>query len=217
MKRPPAATLSLPRSPKGARLAAARAFTLVELILVIVLISILASVVVPRLTGNDGRRAENEVRAIESLLAAAATRDAFTAEPRILAWDAPSGTLAMFVRRVATGSVDSEPAWLEDGLVPPVRLALTEIREATADGQRLDTGSFAVQFSQTEPRPSLALLIAPRRQGARDAAGDSWQIDLAPEAIEPIRTPVASSAPRLSASPSRTVDLDATGQGGKPW
>ncbi len=101
--------------------------------------------------------------------------------------------------------------------MPPARLSLTEIREATADGQKLDASAFAVQFTQGEPRPALSLLIATRRQGTRDAEGDAWQIDLAPQAIEPVRTPVAASSPRLSPPASRAVDLDAIGQGANPW
>lgn len=208
-----------------------RAFTLIELILVVVLISVLAAVALPRFTGGDRRHAENELAAVEAFLAAVAERDELSSEPLAIAFegggapgrargrdgDPPArGVLWLQVRRRADPSrPDQHPQWTPDPLVAPVTLSFLTLREAAADNLRLDPRAWRVTLTQTEPRPALSLLLV--MDAAPGGAAAAWQVDLPPHSTAPTRTAVAGGALRLMPAPSRAIDLDAVGRGNQPW
>ena len=106
-----------------------------------------------------------------------------------------------------------------------VRDDVLTLREASADGVRLDSRSWRVNFPQSEPRPALSMLFSLSSAGAsgqlsrRDEGGvGAWQIDLASESVAPVRTATAASfMPHLAAPKSRSIDLDATGRGNQSW
>jgi prepilin-type N-terminal cleavage/methylation domain-containing protein len=207
--------------------ARSRAFTLLELILVVVLISVLAAVALPRFAGGDRRHAENELAAVEAFLAAVAERDELSSEPLAIAFegaaaarragDPPTrGVLWLQVRRRADPSrPDQRPQWTPDPLVAPVPLSFLTLREAAADNLRLDPRAWRVTLTQTEPRPALSLLLA--MDAAPGGAAAAWQVDLPPHSTAPTRTAVAGGALRLMPAPSRAIDLDAVGRGNQPW
>lgn len=210
------------------------AFTLLELILVVVLLGIFAGMVIPRITGPEQRQAQNEVAAVESFLSAVAERDAFASEPIAISFDTQpprrslaaggrtggesEGTLAFFVRRTVDPDKPDLPQWMPDPLIQPVTLSILMLREASADGQRLDSRAWRVSLTQTEPRPAISLLLAMRPAGRAAAPPPAWQVDLPADSLSTVRTAMgASSAPRLLPPPARTIDLDATGRGAQPW
>lgn len=215
-------------------------FTLLELVLVIVLMAVLAGVTLPRLAGNERRQAELELGAVETFLTAAAEREAFTSQPIGISFDAsaaqggrssrgatePSitGQLTFWVRRTVDPKKSEVPEWVQDPLVPPVRLSVLTLREATAGGLKLEPRSWRVNFPQSEPRPNLSLLFSMVSAGTsgsssgRSVVGSAWQVDLPSESVTPVRTPMAASfAPHVVAPRSRSIDLDATGQGNQAW
>jgi type II secretory pathway pseudopilin PulG len=198
-------TVSLSRSPGPA-------FTLLELILVVVIIAVLAGAIAPRITGTDTRRAEQEAGQVQALLTAAAQRDAHSTEPLAITFDGADGRLALTVQRAPDPASGAAAAWTIDPAAPTVKLDLLEIREASLDGQRLPERAWRVEFPRTEPRPNLTLLLA--MKGRTDAG--PWRIELPPSATAAVQS---SGSAAQSASPrtAHPIDLDAAGRGDEPW
>jgi prepilin-type N-terminal cleavage/methylation domain-containing protein len=189
-----------------------RAFTLIELIVVIVLIGVLGALLVPRLFGNERRRADREAASVAELLSVAAAREALSSESVAVDYDPSSMTMGVQVRRTAGAGGGRTARWVDDPLVTPVTLQYLELRQAVADGQPLKRQRWRIEFPATEPRPTLYLLLA--APGEPDSSG--WQIELLPEETSATRS--AATAPtRTSQSKWRRVDLDAEGKGEKPW
>jgi prepilin-type N-terminal cleavage/methylation domain-containing protein len=196
-----------------ARARAAGGFTLIELILVILLLALFASITAPRLVGTQARRADMEAEAVRSFLSTAAHREATTAEPLAVVYNAETATLSAEVRRLRAlpSGGGQELAWRQDALIAPVALSLIELRDAATDTLPLGRKSWRLEFPITEPRPSLRLVL-----GGRAALGDrTWTVAL------PYGAPAASlqqgSAPPSSATVPAAIDLDALGQGNQPW
>ncbi len=187
-------------------------FTLVELILVVFLLGLIASVAAPRLIAGDDRRAALEADAVRALLSTVALREATVAEPLALVYDAAASTLRVEVRRPrALPSGAMETVWREDPLIAPVTLARTELREASTDTLALGKRSWRIELPIIEPRPPIRLVLASRAA----AADRAWTIDLPAGATAAAIMSPGSSHP--SASLPAAIDLDAAGRGEQPW
>lgn len=214
------------RAPSPARCAArARAFTLIEIIVVLVILGVMAGLILPHALGNNGRRVEAEARAAQHLLSMAAERDTLSLEPQAIEYDDTASQLRLLVRR--TGAAFGAPArpaepeqWRPDPMSLPVVFTTGRLAQAWSDGRPLPRSRWRVIFSQDQARPSLALQIEPR-DSADDSGGNSpraaWQVSLSPEASSATRTPVEGGGGLAPSAGSRSIDLDATGRGDKPW
>lgn len=206
---------------------AARAFTLVEIIVVLVLISILAGVIVPRLAGGSARRVEQEARAVQRLLSTFAEREALGPSTQGLAlqFDASAGEggggrLEFFVRRVSPGAaaaganagVDPRPEFVRDTLVPVVELVDARLAAGLEDGRPLDARRWRISLSPGGPRPAIALVLAPA-----SGVGPSWQVSLASDASTATRRALPPGSTTPAADLPRSIDLDASGKGEEPW
>lgn len=198
MTRPPAPARGPRRTPA--------AFTLVETIVVIVIISLLAGLIVPRLVAPASRQGAGEADAVRGLLGLVAQRASLGGQPAALAFDADAATLALL-----TGAADQGGAavWTRSPLAPPVTLAAARIESFAVDGQVTAGGtSWRVEFLPGAPRPAVSLLLA---------AGDrAWQIDLDSGDLSAALLDLPSAG-AWSPSPSRAVDLDAQGRRQTPW
>ena len=191
---------------------AAGGFTLLELILVILLLALFASVTAPRLVGTQSRRADMEAESVRSLLTTVAHRAATTTEPLALVYDAESATLSAEVRRLrdTASARGQELSWRADALIAPVKLSLTELREAMTATAPLGRRSWRLELPTAEPRPALRLVLG----GRADLSERVWTIDLpegAPAAAR--REGTGSAGPMMTGA----VDLDALGQGNQAW
>lgn len=188
-----------------------RGFSIVELLVVMIIIAMLATIVVPRLIGTQSRQAEIEAHALRALISSAAQRDAMTSGSLAIAYDAEKKEVAIQVLR----QVNGENVWLPAQFVRPLRLATIAITASEADGQAypIDT-SWRVEFPPSRPRPQLAIHV----QTAPDVIGNkrAWQIDLLPG-----RTAAVLSASTVDAPISQAVndaqDLDDEGRRTQPW
>ncbi len=206
------------------------AFTLLELIVVIVMIAILAGAFLPRLSGQARRAAEAESIAVQRLLTAAAERAALVGGHRLAVEFATLdgvSTLAVVSRPPSSpgpGSAGAAsrntPEWKQDLLVDPVTLTRLELKQATLDGRRLDARGWLAPLGSAQARPTIALVLSPKD----DPSATAYRIDLFPDAIVAQRTPmaadqlgVAGSRAVQSGPPTRSIDLDATGRGDSPW
>lgn len=181
-----------------------RAFTLVELVVVIVILAVVAGVAAPRLLGSRGRAAQNEAREVAALLSVAAHRSALGGGR--LAVEYSGGDRALTLLRLGS----AEEGWVPDSLSTPVRLANARIAAAAADGAALPSGGWRVEFPTNDRRPDL-LLIVQSATGVRPAR--VWTVGLpsfaAAAGIEEGDRP-ASGWPV-------SFDLDAEGVGDQRW
>lgn len=199
-----------------------RAFTLVEMIVVIIILAVLASVIAPRLSGQTERAAEGEAVAVQRLLTAAAERAALTGGQGVgiqYVRGERGSTISIVQRQTApAGSAQlTDPAWRPDALAAPVELSHLELKHAAADGRRLDSSRWLVPMGGAQARPAIGLSLAPR-----DTAGRfGFHIELTPDATVASRRAVSASEAggpaRPLLTPDRMIDLDATGRGDSTW
>lgn len=215
-----------------------RGFTLVELIVVIVLLSVVAGLTAPRLFSTSSRRAESNMREVADLLGIAARRDASgtgsAGEAQRLAFDSEKRTLALQVRRSrqnARGEVEAVGTWRNDPLAPVVNLETIKISRAVIDGVAADDRAWTLDFVAGQVRPTVELIVESSAGGAasgsrsRVSSGPRWNILLLPystgaEIATLGATQTATSGASAAgggASALRSIDLDASGMGDRPW
>jgi prepilin-type N-terminal cleavage/methylation domain-containing protein len=238
--------LPAPRCPRlrgetGLCFVRARAFTLIELIVVVVLLGVVAGLAAPRLMSNASRRAESNMREIADVLGIAARRDASgggsAGESQRLAFDGEKKTFALQVRRARVngrGETEDAGVWRNDPLSPVVNLEYVKVSRVVIDGVAADDRAWTLDFVPGQVRPTVEMVIesvsggdAGRGtgggRGASGGAGASgggprWNVLLLPygtsaEIASLGVTPSAAS----SAAALRSIDLDASGVGDRPW
>lgn len=199
--------MSMPR-------ATSRAFSLVEMIVVVVLLVVLAAVTVPRVAGSGDRRARAEVDAVASLLTQAARRQALSMQRVAVEHDGARARVAVVVlrggeaEREARGMGAAE--WQSDPLLPPVWLRWTEVVWAGNDTGVLEPRRFHVELGGPGSRGSLMLVL-------RQRGGDGlWTVRLLPTA-DRAQVVEGESGTRPWAGDPDTVDLDLAGRRDSPW
>lgn len=205
------------RAPSGSM---ARAFTLLEILVVIVILGILATAIVPRMLDVGKRQAEQEARSVQRLLSIAAEKSAVWNQPVAVDFQDDKHTLSIWtMKEDAKASADTTGAarvrWVYDGLVEPVVLDRLRISTATQDGQSLAATKWRVSFSPGQPRPVVAINLEPKSE--RD--GPRWSVTLPAGEANATRTASGGSTSGGGAfgAPSRSIDLDDTGKGETPW
>lgn len=196
-----------------------RAFTLIEALVVIVVITILAGLTVPRLLSTGTRQAEVETRAVQRLLSIAAEKSALLMQPVAVELVTPRGesvpTLRVLVQRSRTNSDGQTlaPEWIVDALVAPVPLEHTDLTSATASGIALNKNSWRVTFQPGQPRADIVLVLA-----RKNAADQLTRIALPSYASSALKEDAsAGRGARPSAATVGAIDLDDAGRGTKTW
>lgn len=186
---------------------AAGAFTLVEVIVVIVLLSVLSAVVVPRLGNMSARAAANEAESAAALLSVVAQRSV-SGDATALVSDPAKRELRLEIRRSSADEL--ETTWAPAPLARPVRFERLTLRQAVIDGGAVPGATpWRSESGAGVPAPLVSLLLA-----ADD--GEAWQIDLNAGRMQASArrlSDVAQWQPGLGAG----VDLDAQGGRDKPW
>ena len=186
-----------------------RAFTLIELICVVLILSVIAGLIVPRISTGDARANQTRAQSIADLLSAIARKDALADEPMRLRFDRERRTLQLLVLRKREG--DRRAQWTRDPLIPDVDVDQITPRTLYLNGIAQSPDRWTIRFPQNENRPSIALELAPV-----DATEQSrtWIAELLPyETKASLRTSGANTDPMRN----RLVDLDAVGRGDSPW
>jgi prepilin-type N-terminal cleavage/methylation domain-containing protein len=185
-----------------------RAFTLIELVVVIVILGIAAAAIAPRFVGGTARSAEVSALAVRDVISAVATRSVLTGRLVAVAYDSSRG-IAEAQTWLTTGAPNdwTAPAqWAPDPLTPPAGLNEAKVTSVRADGLTLDPSHWRVEFDPGVRRPALSVWIA--QTGGKRA----WRIDLAAGAM---RAEIGSSdRPENAAT---VIDLDAAGRAEEAW
>jgi prepilin-type N-terminal cleavage/methylation domain-containing protein len=201
-----------------------RAFTLVEIIVVIIILGVMAGLILPHAIGTSARQVDVEARAAQHLLSIAAERDTLSVEPQALEYDDATSELRLLVRRIGSASAavqgesgEGADAWRADPLLLPAVFTSGRLTQAWADGRPLPRGRWRVMFTQDQVRPAIVLQVEPRAGAASGAKATAWQVALPAEASAATRVAVSPGQAFAAAGESRSIDLDASGKGEKPW
>src|SRR6056297_3423322 len=138
------------------------AFTLIELICVVLILSVIGGLIVPRITSNDARASEFRAESIAGLFSAVARKDALANEPMRLKFDREEQTLELLVLRKRAD--ERRARWVRDSLVPAVDVTRLAPRSLYLDGIAQRPDEWTIEFPQNELRPAITLELVPTDQ-----------------------------------------------------
>lgn len=199
-----------------------RAFTLVEMIVVIVLIGILAGMVVPRTLSTADRRFDAEARGVERLLTIAGERVGVAGEPVALEFETLSESesrLSLAVLRDRTGQAGGAE-WRPDPLVEPAVLVASRVGEARAGGVALPQARWRLVLSPADPRQDITLRLVTRGAGGVGlASGTEYatEVLLPASGVRAMRAVPGRAGAAVGVGAGVPIDLDEIGKGTKPW
>jgi prepilin-type N-terminal cleavage/methylation domain-containing protein len=187
------------------------AFTLIELIVVVVILAVVAGAVVPRFSSGAWRRAETTAVALREAVSTAATRAALYTQPAAIVVDSKERTAQVLSFVPGAGRDWDRPgSFIADPLSPKVELDDVEILRATIDGVPVRAEQFRVDFRPGARPPSISIVVA-QTGGTR-----AWRIDLESGSMRTSLTP-SERADAARDPGASTVDLDGLGREEEPW
>jgi prepilin-type N-terminal cleavage/methylation domain-containing protein len=183
----------------------ARAFTIIEVIVVVVIMGVLAAVTIPRIGGMAGRRVRATAEAVADLLATAARRESLTSQQSVVTYSKELHTISL--RMLVPDAADSSVAvWQEDRLAPPIDLGESVVQAVEADGGAMDPGLWSFEFLPGVRRPGLAIVLSDLGNRER------WRVELPSGAAQAV-----VSQAEYSGLLDQSIDLDAAGAGSAAW
>lgn len=194
--------------PEPSRRLATAGFTLLEVMVVVVILAVLATVAVPRLSGTERRAFDLAVDQVTDLLIMYAQRDRLERRSVGIVYDADRGWLELRVLDVEPGATNEVAQWRADRFVAPVKLPDVIDRDALAvyaDGEWVDIRGWPLTHATGEDRPTIEVLLR-SREGDHVAT-----LRLAPHDVVPSRMEDGTGSPR------QPIDLDAAGRSREVW
>ena len=135
-------------------------FTLIEMIVVIIVMAIMATLILPRLFGNDRRQFQNVADQVSDLLMMYAQRESLGTKPVGLWENTERRQLELMTLEVFDDSVELQSGWVIDRTVRPVSLPNdVSILDVQADGESVDLSEWPMQSPPGQLRPSLAIIL----------------------------------------------------------
>lgn len=180
-----------------------KAFTLLEIIIVIIMIGIISAMVLPRLTGNRSREFTLTAERVADVVLMYAHRNATSNQPSALQYNTDTKEFALLTKI----KDEDERYWEYDPLAKPIYLPNWldgESLSIFADGDYTDTSQWPLTASPGEARPLIEITL--------DWENRSSVISLAPHAIGP-----KLWLDGVGAEPIMPIDLDAQGRGQEEW
>jgi prepilin-type N-terminal cleavage/methylation domain-containing protein len=180
-----------------------KAFTLLELIIVVILIGIMSAMVFPRLVGNRSREFNLIVEKVADVVLMFAHRNATSNQPAAIRFDSE----VMQFELLAKVKEDGERFWKLDPLATPIKLPTwleEDALEIYVDGEFTDTSVWPITAAPGESRPLIEVRI---NWDSRTAV-----ISLPPHAIGP-----SVWIDDEGTEPMMPIDLDAEGRGQEEW
>lgn len=184
------------------------AFTLIEAIVVVIIVSVMAGVMVPRMMSRDRSGAKREIEKVRALLSAAAQRDVMTSQLVALHYDSETSMLRVLTLADADEKKprgDDLWPWRSDRLIPSVEIGVLELVRATTDEIVMDDDEWLIELIRGVRRPDLLLEF-------EDSYAKSWFVFLPSKGANAAAwTGEADEIERVA------IDLDAEGKGDREW
>ena len=185
----------------------ARGFTLLEVILVMTVLIILATMVVPRMSGIQSQRDVTTIDAVGSLIASFAFHDSTGGMPVALSYTDDVRQLRLLVLEPNTDSSNGRSNWRIHPFSRPVSIPdELEIISVTSDGEPLNPSDFFISTRSASDRPGIQMVL--------DTASHSATIALTPYALSPVITSSLDRNPRVI---REKADLNDMGMEREEW
>jgi prepilin-type N-terminal cleavage/methylation domain-containing protein len=139
-----------------------RAFTLIEMIIVIAIVAIMATMMVPRFLSHDRRQLHAAADGVADLLIMFAQREAMSGRPTGIWHDVDRNWIVLMTLDREVDAVGEPAVWQPDHAVMPVKLpAIVEVDgvQALADGEPIDFSEWPVVTEPGRPRPSVEISL----------------------------------------------------------
>ncbi len=183
-----------------------RAFSLVEVVVVVVILAVVAGFAMPRVLNAGGRQVRAAAVSTGDLLSVAARREALTSQQVCVTYDEATHQIVL-LSLVTESSEGGSPAfWRVDRLAPAVRLGDAVVAAVEADGAAMDPASFRLEFTPGVRRASYKVSLTDAR------AKEQWTIELPAHADQAVVGPGSGSGLF-----DHSIDLDAGGAGSAAW
>ena len=178
---------------------------MVEVMVVVVILVIMASLAIPKFANNDKRKFKLLLEQVSDLMTMFAQREMLEQRPIGIMYDADNHWLLLV--GLDTDPSDGMPAdWIVDPHVQPVKFPEDAwISEVVADGDFVDIVEWPLATSPEQARPSITITIASEQF--------SGTIMLPTHAI----LPELSGFDRVAVNPYESVDLDSAGRSREEW
>lgn len=183
------------------------AFTLIEIIVVMVLLAIMASLTVPRMLGNDERQFKLAVDQVGDLLTMYAQRQTLAQKVVGLTHDRSANRL-MLVSLDPQGDSLSSGNWIVDRYVQPVVLPSFMLESdvtISMNGEIIDTTEYPASSDVGQERPWIEITLR--------GAGQTATVSLSPYGVSPMILAGSQSRGAYRAP----YDLDNTGRSREDW
>jgi prepilin-type N-terminal cleavage/methylation domain-containing protein len=180
------------------------AFTLLEIIIVIMIIGVMAVMVIPRIGGNQNREFTLAVERVNDVVLMFAHRVSTSNQAAAIRYNAE---LKQFELLAKVEEDENEFVWGIDPLAPPVRLPSWLESDALAifvDGEFTDTSQWPVTTTPGETRPLIEVEL--------HWEGHSALISLPSHAMGP-----NIWLDGVGSEPLMPIDLDEQGRGREEW
>lgn len=185
---------------------AARAFTLLELMIVILVVALLAALALPRLSGTESRRFDLTADRLSDLLMVYAQRDGMGGRPVALIHNTDRNQIELLTLDIDPYQPDLPAEWRQDRLVPSVPMpAGIGIVDCRVDGDLLVEQGWAIISEPGQERPVIELTLA---------SGDRAATLVLPPAAVTANRYDAYSRPAFERI---SVDLDQAGRNREDW
>jgi prepilin-type N-terminal cleavage/methylation domain-containing protein len=194
-------------------MAGRRAFTLIEVIVVTVLMAMLAAVLVTRLSGAASREFDIATEKVSDLMLMYAIRSEFASEPVGITIDPNRNSLSLMIRRGKRDDMNN--GWLPDLSVREVRLPdflPVQRMEFLVDGDSVDPSDKPITNLPGQPRPGLEFTM----HSDDSYLARSVRLTLTPSGLRPLRQDSMRNEP-MSSIPRTSIDLDTSGRWQEDW
>ncbi len=134
------------------------AFTLLEMIVVIIIMGLMASMIVPRLGGTRDREFSLTVDKVSDVMLMFAHRVSTSNRPVGYRFDSGTNTFELLIKR----EHDGEMYWANDPLAPPVTMPTWIDSDGVylyTDGELADTSQWPITAIPGESRPLIETVI----------------------------------------------------------
>ena len=183
------------------------AFTLLEMIIVIIIFGLFLALTVPRLSGQERRQLKFAVDQVTDFLTMFAYREQLGQRAIAIEYNGEEKKLYLLIRDNEAGDPEAPSVWMYDRLVKPVELPESvTVSDARVDGLSIDTSFFQILAKPNEERPLIEMTL----QGANF---ELQTLVLLPHGV----APTVYSAEEFENAGRMAVDLDAMGRSREDW